>query len=235
VGSFTMEEAVRWVAQSIQEPSFHHVAVLNANKLWLANRNADLQSILQRAELIIPEFAIVWGCRVMRTPVRGHIGGIMLLQALLAPLEARGVPVYFLGAREDVLKQMTDRLRHQYPGLQIAGSRSGYFNLSESDKVVDAINDSQAQVLFVAMGSPRQELWIEACRERLRVRIAMGVGGSFDVLAGIKRDAPPYMRHGWEWLFRLAQDPKALWRRYLTTNPWFVTRVLRERLFSGRI
>jgi N-acetylglucosaminyldiphosphoundecaprenol N-acetyl-beta-D-mannosaminyltransferase len=234
VASLTMDQAIGWVEQSLRESCFRHIAVLNANKMWIANRNVDLHRILLKAELVIPEFAIVWGCKMMGTPVRGHIGGIMLLKALLPRLESKEVPVYFLGARDNVLQQMVERLRLQYPTLRIAGARSGYFDLSDSDQIVKTINDSGAQVLFVAIGSPRQELWIEAHRGRLRVRVAMGVGGSFDVLAGIKKDAPPYMRHGWEWLYRLAQDPRALWKRYLTTNPWFITRVLRERLFSGK-
>ena len=85
------------------------------------------------------------------------------------------------------------------------------------------------------MGSPRQEQWIESQRGRLQVRVAMGVGGSFDVLAGIKKDAPQWVRHGGEWLYRLAQDPRSLWKRYLKTNPWFVAQVLRERLHPRHV
>jgi N-acetylglucosaminyldiphosphoundecaprenol N-acetyl-beta-D-mannosaminyltransferase len=235
VGSFTMDEAVAWVERSLHEPELHHIAVLNANKMWIANRNAELRSILLKSELLIPEFAIVWGCRVMGTPVRGHIGGIMLLKALLPRLESTGVPVYFLGAHERVVKQMVERLRIQYPALQIAGARSGYFEPTESRGVVEAINNSGAKILFVALGSPRQELWIESQRALLKVRVAMGVGGSFDVIAGIKKDAPPWMRHGGEWLYRLAQNPRALWKRYLKTNSWFVARVFREKLFPGKM
>jgi N-acetylglucosaminyldiphosphoundecaprenol N-acetyl-beta-D-mannosaminyltransferase len=234
VGSFTMDEAVVWVERALHEPELHHIAVLNANKMWLADRNPDLRSILLRSELLIPEYAIVWGCKVMGTPLRGHIGGIMLLKALLPRLELLGVPVYFLGAQESVLKHMVERLRLQFPALAIAGSHSGYFEPSESKQVVDAINRSGAKILFVAMGSPRQELWIEAQRGLLGVRVAMGVGGSFDVLAGIKKDAPPWVRHGGEWLYRLAQDPRALWKRYLKTNSWFVTQVFQEKLFPGK-
>jgi N-acetylglucosaminyldiphosphoundecaprenol N-acetyl-beta-D-mannosaminyltransferase len=235
VASLTMEEAVEWVGQSACEPFLHHIAVLNANKMWIADRDQALRQILCKAELVIPEFAIVWGCRVMGTPLRGHIGGVMLLKALLPQLESDGVSVYFFGAREDVVKLMVERLRLQYPGLRVAGARSGYFSAHESDEIANEINESGAQVLFVAMGSPRQEQWIESQRHRLQVRIAMGVGGSFDVLAGVKKDAPSWVRHGGEWLYRLAQDPRALWKRYLTTNPWFVAQVLRERLLPGRM
>ncbi len=235
VGSLSMEDAVAWVEQSVHEPGLHHIAVLNANKMWIADRNADVHRILMEAELVIPEFAIVWGCRVLGTPLREHIGGIMLLNAMLPRLELERVPIYFLGAQEHVVRQMLERLSLQYPALAVAGARSGYFKPSESDHVVEAINCSGAQILFVAMGSPRQERWIEAHRQVLQVRVAMGVGGSFDVLAGIKKDAPPWVRHGGEWLYRLAQEPRALWKRYLKTNPWFVAQVLREKFFPCRI
>jgi len=230
VDSLSMDDAVRWVGRAVREPRFHHIAVLNANKVWLAKRDPVLQEIILRADLVIPEYAIVWGCRVLRTPVRAHIGGIMLVKALLRRLESWGVGVYYLGAQQAIIEAMLSRLRLQYPRLNVAGARSGYFRMEESPEIVEAVNKSGAQILFVAMGSPRQELWIEKHRDQLRVRVALGVGGSFDVLAGIKKDAPPWARHGAEWLYRLAQDPHNLWRRYLTTNPWFVAQVLREKL-----
>jgi N-acetylglucosaminyldiphosphoundecaprenol N-acetyl-beta-D-mannosaminyltransferase len=158
----------------------------------------------------------------------------MLLKALLPWLESEQVPAYFLGAKASVLEEMKSRLRATHPRLVIAGMRSGYFDASQEREIVDQINRSGTAILFVAMGSPRQELWIEKYRRTLTVRVAMGVGGSFDVLAGLKRDAPQWVRHGGEWLYRLLQDPRNLWRRYLTTNPWFVYRVLRERIFPEK-
>lgn len=235
VDSLGMDEAVDHVMRLAQSDSFHNIAVLNANKMWMASRNPELHAIIQRAEMVIPEYAVVWGCQVLGTPVRAHIGGVMLLKALLPHLEQEQVRLYFLGARQDVLELMIARLRSNYPNLKIAGARSGYFQLSESIQVVKEINDSTAQILFVAMGSPRQELWIEQNRRQLAVRVAMGVGGSFDVLAGIKKDAPPWVRHGGEWLYRLLQDPRNLWKRYLTTNSWFVGRVMRERFAAWKM
>ena len=235
VDSLTMQEAVEWVGHAVAEPGFHHIAVLNANKMWMANRNRELRVILQQAELVVPEYAVVWGCQVLRTPLKGHVGGIMLLKALLPWLESAGATVYFLGARDQVLIQMMERLREQHPALKIAGAHSGHFPLEQSREIVEQINRSGARILFVAMGSPRQETWIESQRQNLRVRVAMGVGGSFDVLAGIKKDAPSWVRHGGEWLFRLAQDPGNLWKRYLTTNPWFVAQVLRERFLPCKV
>lgn len=232
VANVSMEEAVEQVARFLEEPGLHHVIATNANKMWMASRVSGLAEVLRRAEMVIPEYAVVWGSRVLGRPLKQNIGGIRLLEALLPWLERQRVPAYFFGARREVNEVLIARLRRAYPALAVAGYRSGYFQLNEEEKIVRDINTSGAMVLFVGMGSPRQEFWIEKYRNELEPRVAMGVGGSFDVLAGFKRDAPPWMRHGGEWIYRLMQDPKNLWKRYLTTNPWFVCAILRERMLG---
>jgi len=233
VDSLDIDEAVCRVGAFIKTGGFHHVAAINANKLWLAERCPDLRKILWNAELVIPEYAVVWACRTLRKPLKGHVGGVMLLKALMPYLEKERIPVFFLGAKAAVLEQMKSQLNETYPRFVIAGMLPGYFEAHQEPAIVQQINDSGAEILFVAMGTPRQELWIERHRQNLGVKVVMGVGGSFDVLAGVKKDAPQWVRHGGEWLYRLAQDPRNLWKRYLTTNPWFVYRVLRERILSG--
>src|SRR5215469_3799949 len=230
VDSLTMEQAVHCVGRCLERNDFHHVIAINANKIWLAERDGTLKEILRGAELVIPEYAAVWACRVLRRPLRGHVGGVMLLKKLLPWLDKELFSVYFLGARPEVLQLLKARVQAQYPNLVIAGMHSGYFEPSQETEIVDSINESGAALLFVAMGSPRQEYWIERNRKHLKVKVAMGVGGSFDVVAGVKKDAPDWVRHGGEWLYRLLQDPGNLWKRYLKTNPWFVYRVLRERM-----
>jgi N-acetylglucosaminyldiphosphoundecaprenol N-acetyl-beta-D-mannosaminyltransferase len=157
----------------------------------------------------------------------------MLAKALLPWLEREQVPAYFLGAKPYVVELLGRKLGATNPRLPIAGIRSGYFDRDQEEQVVAEINRSGAAILFVAMGSPRQELWVDRNRNSLRVRVALGVGGTFDILAGIKKDTPDWLRHGGEWIYRLAQDPRNLWKRYLKTNPWFVYRVLCERAFRG--
>ena len=233
VDSLDIPDAVGRVEGFLKEGGFHHVVAINANKLWLAEQHPELKAILWKAALVIPEYAVVWGCRKLRRPVKGHVGGVMLLKALMPYLEEKRVPVFFLGAKPDVLEKMKSHLEATNPNLAIAGMRSGYFETNQEQEIVDEINRSGAQILFVAMGTPRQEFWIEKHRQNLHIRVAMGVGGSFDVLAGIKKDAPQWVRNGGEWLYRLVQDPRNLWKRYLRTNPWFVYRVLRERMFPN--
>jgi len=234
VDSLDLQDAVSRVDLFLRQGGFHHIVAINANKLWLAEREPRLKNLLRQAELVIPEYAAIWASRSLGKPLKAHVGGIMLLKALLPWLESRRVPTYFLGAKANVVELMRSRLSAAYPRLVITGMHSGYFDCNREKELVEEINRSGAAVLFVAMGSPRQELWIERYRHSLTVRVAMGVGGSFDVLAGVKGDAPEWVRHGGEWLYRLIQDPKNLWRRYLTTSPWFVYRVLRERILSER-
>lgn len=234
VDSLDIPDAVSRVGRFVKESGLHHIVAINANKLWLADRAKGLRRIMRQAELVIPEYAVVWACRVLGKPLKGHVGGIMLLKALLPWLEREQIPVFFLGAKAPVLEQMKARLGSEHPRLVVAGMRSGYFEASQNEEIVGEINRSGAAILFVALGTPRQELWIEEHRHDLAVRVAMGVGGSFDVLAGTKKDAPQWVRHGGEWLYRLAQDPKNLWKRYMTTSPWFVYRVLRERMLPEK-
>lgn len=232
VTNVTMEEAVLRFAAFLEGSELHHIVVVNTNKLWLASRTPGLSEILHRAEMVITEYGPVWASRILGTPLKANIRGIGLLRTLLPWLEARRVPIYLLGAKAEVLYTLIRKLHSCYPRLEIAGARNGYFNASQEAGIVDDMNNSGARALFVAMGSPRQELFVERHRAHLRPRVAMGVGGSFDVLAGSKRDAPPWMRHGTEWVYRLWQDPKNLWKRYLQAHPWFIYCTLRQKLFG---
>ncbi len=233
VDNLTLPGAVGRVLEFVREPALHHVAVLNANKLWLAARNPELQRILRAAELVVPEYAPVWGSRVVGTPLPESIRGISLVEALLPALAENRLSVYFFGAAPQVIIRLKEKVAAIHPGLPIAGARCGYFEAAQESSIISEINAARPAVLIVCLGSPRQELWIEKHRSDLAVPVAMGAGGTFDVLAGFKKDAPPWTRHGLEWLFRLSQDPANLWKRYLITNPWFVAQVLRAR-FSFR-
>jgi N-acetylglucosaminyldiphosphoundecaprenol N-acetyl-beta-D-mannosaminyltransferase len=146
-----------------------------------------------------------------------------------------GLPVYFPGARAEVLAELVARLRVQLPGLRVAGAQHGYFADEEAPAVADAIAASGAQMLFLGMTSPKKETFVATYGERTGARVVHGVGGSFDVLAGVVRRAPrSWQRLGLEWLYRAAQEPRRLGKRYLTTNIAFVALVVRERLLSSR-
>ncbi len=226
-----MDEAMEWMAQAIAERRPRQIVPINANKLWHMERDARLRELVITSDLIIPEWAVVWGAARLRMPTIYHVAGFTLLKAFIPFAAERGFRPYFLGARPNVIIEMVDKLRRDYPHLEIAGFHHGYLtSLQTEAEAVSDIQKSRPDVLFVAMGTPRQEYWLRDQRETLNVPISMGVGGSFDVIAGLKSDAPAWARgKGLEWLYRLVQEPHAYWKRYLITNPWFVYRVFRAR------
>ncbi len=229
VDAITMEGTVAEVAAAIADGRRCRVLVTNANKAWLASREPRLRQALEAAELVVPEFATVWAAGVLGRGGIVQVGGITLMKRLLPEAVGRGWSCYFLGARAAVVGAMVARLRAELPDLPVAGWHHGYLDDGSAAHLQGELRRLCPDLLFVAMGSPLQEYFIDALPADA-VKVAVGVGGSFDVLAGLKNDAPPWLRgSGFEWVYRLAQDPRRLWRRYLVTNPWFVARVLRER------
>jgi N-acetylglucosaminyldiphosphoundecaprenol N-acetyl-beta-D-mannosaminyltransferase len=227
-----LEEAVERVDGAAVGEGPYRVLVTNANKAWQAARDPRLRDILDSAKLVVPEWAMAWAARRLRIPGVQHVGGITLMGRLLEVAEARGRSVYLLGARREVVDALAARLARDRPELPLVGWRDGYLDDDGWEATIAEIGDLRPDLLFVALGSPLQELRIHELAQRLpSLRVAMGVGGSFDVLSGHKQDAPRWARgRGLEWVYRLAQDPARLWRRYLVTNTWFLAAVLRERL-----
>lgn len=227
VDGLSMDQSLDKLEEFIREGLPRHVAVTNANKLWLMGRNPAVAEILKECSLVLPEKAIVIGSRLLGLDVNHHVGGIMLLKAFLPRAQGKGYRIYFLGAKAEVVERMIGNLRRKYPRLRIAGWHHGYVSAADDDEVSQCIRDARPDILFVAMGTPRQEFWISRHLSRLQIPVCMGVGGSFDVLAELKRDAPDWVRTlSMEWLYRLIQDPKNLWKRYLQTIPWFLKMVL---------
>ncbi len=233
VANVTRQQAVERVRRFLDRPSLHHIVVANTNKFWLACHVPGMDGVLGRAEMVIPEYGPVWASRVLGTPLQANVRGIGLFQALLPKLEEWDAPVYFLGASPQTLALMLVRLRTRFPRLRIAGAHDGFFPAAQEEEMIAGINRSGARILFVAMGSPRQELFIEKYRACLLPRVAMGVGGSFDAVAGVKREAPAWTRCGLEWFYRFCQDPRHLGKRYLRTHPWFIWRTFCERLLGS--
>jgi N-acetylglucosaminyldiphosphoundecaprenol N-acetyl-beta-D-mannosaminyltransferase len=172
---------------------------------------------------------VVWGARILGYPMRGRVAGIDLFERLLQLAALRRLPVFLLGASEDVVKTTERIVQERYPSIVLAGSHHGYF-WDQEHAVVDRIRESGAKMLFVAITSPKKEVFIERWKDRLGVLFVMGVGGTFDVVAGKVSRAPGWMqRSGLEWAYRVIQEPGRMWRRYLTTNSlfaWMLTKRL---------
>jgi N-acetylglucosaminyldiphosphoundecaprenol N-acetyl-beta-D-mannosaminyltransferase len=211
--------------------------VVNVAKLVAMRRDGRLGEIVRRCALVNADGQpIVWASRLLGDPLPERVTGCDLMERLLERAEERGWRVYFLGAREDVLARALDRLRERFPRLIVSGSHHGYFDEeTEGDAICADISDARPHLLFVAISSPKKEYWLAEHLPELDVPFGMGVGGSIDVVAGLTRRAPLWMQHaGLEWLFRLAQEPRRLARRYVVSNAAFVvllTRaVVRQRI-----
>ena len=236
VDRLDMDETVERCRELIEaRAGVQHVAI-NAAKLVSLHRDPKLREIVGRCSLVSADGqAAVWAARLLGDPLPERVAGIDLMERLLALAEERGYRVFFLGARQEVLEEAVRRIRARHPHLEIAGFRNGYFDDAESGAVCAEIRAARPDILFVAMSSPRKEYWLAAHVEELGVPFAMGVGGALDVVAGATRRAPEWMqRAGLEWFFRFVQEPRRMWRRYLSSNVAFSLLLARELVRSGR-
>lgn len=224
-----VDRAVSWCAP---EPRPHTIITVNAALVVAMRRDPDLARACRAGDLVVADgVPILWASRLAGTRLPERVAGVDLMGRLLEAAAAHGLPVFFLGAREEVVTKLVARCAARYAGLVVAGYRNGYFGRERDAEVVEQIRRSGAALLFVGTPSPFKEVWSERHRAALGVPVILGVGGSFDVLAGFIRRAPRWMQaSGLEWLWRLAMEPRRLWRRYLVTNSIFVARTLAEVL-----
>jgi N-acetylglucosaminyldiphosphoundecaprenol N-acetyl-beta-D-mannosaminyltransferase len=234
IDRLTLDQSAERCRRAIESGEYLLQISINAAKVVAMRDDAALREIAARSGLVTADgISIVWAARALGSPLPGRVTGIDLMDRLLALAEEGGHGIYLLGARPEVLEQAVRRLRERRPRLRIAGHRDGYFGAREVESVKAEIRGSGAAIVFVAMGSPRTERWLGAHGHKLGARVAMGVGGSLDVIAGRARRAPaPVQRLGLEWLYRLLQEPRRLARRNLLSVT-FVGLLARE-LVRGR-
>ena len=210
------------------------IAVTNANKCWIAQRDPGLLDFMHRAELVVSETSTVWASRRLGLEGVGHVWGVDLMARLLSEVSSLGGSVFLLGARPEVLSRLVERCAEEWPGVRIVGARDGYYPPDEEAEVVELVTEARPDLLLVAMGSPRQERFMARLPQESGPVVRLGVGGSFDVHSGLVPDAPAWVRgSGFEWLYRALRSPR-LFRRYAVVNPWFVTRVMRDAWFGER-
>lgn len=217
----TVDQCMAWC----QGPRKSHIVItLNAALLCTMRRDGELRAACRSGDLIVADgVPVVWASRLAGVPLPERVAGVDLTARLLAEGASRGLSVYFLGARPEVVRSLADYCRRNYPGLEVAGYRDGYFGPSEQAKIVEEIAQLAPDMLFVGMPSPFKETWCERYREALKVPVIVGVGGTFDVLTGYVRRAPRALQvAGLEWSWRLAMEPRKMWKRYLRTNTLFL-------------
>jgi len=207
--------------------SAFHISYLNAHCSNLAARDADYRRIVNTADLVYADGqAVVWAARRLGTPVPERVNAGDFIIEFCQACAAKNLSLYLLGGSEGVAERAGGAWCNAAPGLRIAGTHHGFFGAA-APAVADAIREAHADIVLVGMGAPRQELWMEQWGEASGARVVWCVGALFEYYAGVRARAPRWMRRiGFEWAFRLALEPRRLWRRYIIGNITFVRRVL---------
>ena len=223
----TLDEAVERGMDLLHGTGTHYVVTPNPEIVEVCRERRDVAEAVNGADLVLPDgVGVIRGASILGTPLRCRIPGIEFAAGLLGRMAEEGRSLYLLGAKPGVAEEAARRLTGRYPGLRIAGTGDGYFQ--EDAPVVEAIRRSGADVVFVCLGAPKQELWMAGHGPATGARLLCGLGGSLDVFAGVVERAPKFWcDHGLEWFYRLCREPWR-WRRMMKL-PLFLIHVRQER------
>lgn len=227
---YTMEEAVTKLTEDVLKKKRSFVVTANAEIIMMAQDDPEYKKILtQTSDLILPDGAgTVWAGNYLGYVIPERVAGYDLYLRLLKEAAKNNIPVYFFGGKPGIAEEAAEEGKRRWPGLKVAGCRNGYFSADEESEIIEGINRSGAVMLFAALGAPKQEKWLAKNRELLTPCLLMGIGGSFDVLAGKVQRAPKWMQDAkLEWLFRLVKQPSRFGR--MLALPKFVFAVRREK------
>ena len=232
IDNLSMEETLQTVEGFIQSGKPHQHVVVNVDKLVKAERDAELRRIINECALInVDGMPVVWASRLLGKPLKERVAGVDLFEALMRRSAAKGWRVYLLGAREEVVSEVKRLYEIKYPGLVVAGYRNGYWSEAEEPGVVADIAAARADLLFVAISSPKKEHFLGQYQDQMKIPFAMGVGGTFDVAVGRVKRAPVWMqKSGLEWFYRFLQEPRRMFRRYFIEDMTFFRLFLKEAL-----
>lgn len=235
INTYTKSQVFSIVESFIRSKKPHLIWTANVDHLIKLTRDGQFRDIYEAADLVMADgMPLVWVSRLFGSSLPERVTGIGFLEEFAPIAEKRGYIYFFLGGNEATLDKAKDVLQENNPNLRIftyAPSYSELWSKKENDAIVSAIKKADPDILFVGVGAPKQEKWIYRNLKKLNVPVAMGVGGAFEMVAGVKKRAPYWMQHiGLEWLFRLIQDPRRLWKRYAQNLVLFPYLILREQL-----
>lgn len=232
IDNMTMQQTLGLIENAIESKKSVSHTVVNAGKIVLMHQDAQLKQSVVTADIINADGqGVVWASRILGQPIVERVTGIDLMDNLVELAYRKNYKIFFFGAKDAVLSKVIEHYSGKYSSDIVAGYRNGYFKKSEERGIAQQIADSGAQLLFVAITSPLKENFLYENRDLLKnVNFTMGVGGSFDVIAGHVKRAPGWMQHsGLEWAYRVYQEPKRMFKRYMVGNWKFMTLVLRYR------
>tara|TARA_B100000902_G_scaffold341636_1_gene345175 strand:- start:79 stop:840 length:762 start_codon:yes stop_codon:yes gene_type:complete len=234
--NLSMSETLDRIENSIFSNKQIHHCVINAGKVVKMQTDKKLQESVISSDIINADgMSIVWAARLLGHEIKERVAGIDLMDNLVELAHKKKYKCFFLGAKEQVVQKIVDHYSGKYSNKLIAGYRNGYFDNNEEKILVEQIIKSKANLLFVAMTSPKKEIFLNKYKIELKsINLIMGVGGSFDVISGEVKRAPLFMQKiGLEWFYRFVQEPRRMWKRYLIGNLKFIIIIFKARFFKS--
>lgn len=227
ITNITMSEATNKVKEFVKSDRLHSIYTPNPEIVMLAKNDPEFHQILEGADLVVPDgIGVVIASKIKKTPLPERVAGYDLAQNTMKDAVKEGYKYFFFGGKPGIAEEAAQKMRETYPGIQIVGTRNGYFKPEDEPEIIEAINQSGANILFVCLGAPKQEKWIEANKHQLpHVRVAMGLGGSLDGMSGrVKRAPEVFQKLGLEWFYRLLKEPTRFKR--MLVLPEFLIKVI---------
>jgi len=232
IDALTMQQTLAKVNEAIEQNNHLHHVVVNVAKLVHMQNNETLRQSVINCDIINADGqGVVWASKVLGKELPERVAGIDLMQNLVQLAHQKKYTIYFFGATEDVIQNVVNKYSKEYSPNIIAGYRNGYFKKEEEIQIAENIAKAKSNILFVAMGSPKKENFLYDNKDILsNINFIMGVGGSFDVVAGKVKRAPVWIQKiGMEWFYRMAQEPQRLFMRYFTTNLALIKLIIKEK------
>ncbi|MEM7717160.1 MAG: WecB/TagA/CpsF family glycosyltransferase [Cyanobacteria bacterium P01_A01_bin.68] len=225
--ALNFEQTLNWATKWIHADRKGYIATVNVAISMMMHSDSELQKYIDNASLVVADGQpIIWISNLFNLSLPQRVTGIDLAEGLCAIAGQEKFRVFLLGAEADVIKIVADKFQKKYPQLKICGFYHGYFHPDKVPEIIKTIKDKKTQILIIGMGVPRQENFIKNNLTESGVNLAIGIGGSFQVIAGRKKRAPYWVQQsGLEWFYRLVQEPRRLWKRYLITNSQFICRL----------
>ncbi len=233
--NLSMSETLYKIDNAIVNNKQIHHCVINAGKFVKLQNDKKLQESIVNSDIINADgMGIVWAARFLGHQIKERVAGIDLMENLVRLAFEKSYTCFFLGAKQEVVEKLVDNYSIKYSKNIIAGYRNGYFDEIEEKKIIRKINESKANLLFIAITSPKKEIFLNKYKYELKsINLIMGVGGSFDVISSKVKRAPLFMQKiGLEWFYRFIQEPRRMWRRYLIGNLRFIMIILKAK-FNG--
>ncbi len=237
IDNVTMAEAIEIIMNLLDSQHGHQICFVNADCANIAYRDEEYLHILRRADYVFADgIGLKLAGKLLGQEIKQNVNGTDLFPRLCQALADTGKSVFLLGARPGIAERVRDWIAQYAPGVRVVGTQHGYFSREEEAAIINRIANSQADLLLVALGAPRQDKWIHRHLHETGVKVAMGVGGLFDFYSGRIPRAPLWMREmGLEWLYRFIQEPRRMWKRYFVGNAVFLFRVIKERFTNSTI